>query len=155
MKARLIGLFAALLFSMTLCSAAQAPAVPSGSTGVCNDGTYTTAASKRGACAGHKGLKTWLAASAPAASNPAATQPSPASSAVTPPTPMPTSSSAPVRTTPASGGSPGQVWVNTKTNVYHCQGDRNYATTRAGQYMSEADAKAKGARAAYNKPCSK
>jgi hypothetical protein len=37
-------------------SFAQAPATaPSGSTGACKDGTYTSSATKKGACSGHQG----------------------------------------------------------------------------------------------------
>jgi hypothetical protein len=39
---------------------AQAPAnAPGGSTAMCNDGTYWSGPTKRGACSGHHGLQNW------------------------------------------------------------------------------------------------
>lgn len=50
--------------------------------------------------------------------------------------------------TPAPGGGPGLVWVNTKTHVYHSQRSRWYGTTKEGKYMTEEEAKADGNRPA-------
>jgi hypothetical protein len=143
---------------------AQAPAgAPAGATGLCNDGSYWTGASKSGACRGHKGVKTWYA-SAAAAPTPAATPaPAPAAPAAAAPAPSAaqstktnaaTPTATPTSTTPAPGGGPGLVWLNTSTKVYHCQGTKYYGTTKAGAYMTEAAAKAKGAHPDAGKPCS-
>ena len=119
---------------------AQAPAgAPAGATGLCNDGSYWTGAAKSGACRGHKGVKTWYAGAAAPAAAPA--KASPASKAAARPQ--------------AAGGGPGLVWVNTSSNVYHCYGSDFYGKTKAGSYMSEADATAKGAHADHGKTCSK
>ena len=52
-------------------------------------------------------------------------------------------------TTPAvaAGGGNGQVWVNTKTHVYHTQGSRWYGKTKGGKYMTEQQAIQEGDRA--------
>jgi len=42
---------------------------------------------------------------------------------------------------------PGMVWVNTKTKVYHREGDPFYGKTKYGKYMTESDAIAAGYRA--------
>ena len=47
----------------------------------------------------------------------------------------------------ASAKSSGQVWVNLESKVYH-KGGRWYGKTKNGKFMSEADAKAAGYRAA-------
>jgi hypothetical protein len=178
---------------------AQAPA---GSTGECKDGTYTSVETKRGACAGHKGVKEWYGAQAKseaksaksdaksakaeakaeakaakaeakaakteAKSTGAMTAPSSSSAAAAPapaaPAAMPRSSGnmsaattkaqQGMRAEAAPGGGAGKVWVNASTKVYHCMGDEWYGKTKAGEYMSEADAKSHGAHAARGKACS-
>ena len=55
---------------------------------------------------------------------------------------------------PAAGGGAGKVWVNATSKVYHCPNDRYYGRTKNGEYMTEADAIAKGNRAAHGKACS-
>jgi hypothetical protein len=141
----------AALFASHVCMA-QAPAsAPAGTTGLCNDGTYYTGATKQGACRGHKGVKAWYGAPAttPAKTSAApSTTASPASAAA-----APASKTAAKTTTAAAGGGPGQVWLNTSTNVYHCPGTQYYGKTKAGAYMTEAEAKAKGAHADHGKAC--
>jgi hypothetical protein len=166
MKKMVSSLLAATALAVTAMIAsqagvAQAPAgAPAGATGVCNDGSYWTGATKSGACRGHKGVKTWYASggSAPAA---AAAPTAPAAPAAAAPA-VPAAAAAPAAksktmastTTPAAGGGPGMVWLNTSTKVYHCYGTKYYGTTKAGAYMTEAQAKAKGAHADAGKPCS-
>ncbi|KVW72266.1 DUF3761 domain-containing protein [Burkholderia ubonensis] len=122
----------------SLSSFAQAPAsAPAGTTGLCKDGSFTTSASKKGTCQGHKGVKTWYGTAAASTANatPAATAGNKVASA-------------------AAGGGPGQVWVNTRTKVYHCAGDKAYGKTKQGQYLTEAAAKAAGDHPAHGKTCS-
>lgn len=190
---KILGL-AVMLVALGRVGVGQAPAgAPAGSTGICKDGTYSTAGSKDGACRGHKGVQSWFGASgkvgigsgkveAPVAAAPIST-PAPAApaaqaapaAAATGPGSVP-ASAAPTAAAasaaggrrggiaaekaklaamqPAAGGGPGLVWVNGSSKVYHCSGSEFYGKTKTGSYMSEADAKAKGAHADHNKPCS-
>lgn len=44
--------------------------------------------------------------------------------------------------------SPGMVWVNTESGVYHKSGSRWYGKTKQGKWMTEADAQKAGYKAA-------
>jgi hypothetical protein len=147
-----VGIFSTLAF-------AQAPA---GATGDCKDGTYTTAATKRGACSGHGGVKDWFADQRPApttgpapapAQTPGAQTSAPARGASVATTPPAAEDTGKPRAAVAPGGGRGQVWVNTSSKVYHCPGDQWYGKTEKGSYMTESAAKAQGDRPAYNKTC--
>jgi hypothetical protein len=145
----LAAIAAGLCFSMT--GFAQVPAsAPAGTTGLCKDGTFYSGASKKGACAGHKGVKTWYGATGAAAASGTAMAMAPAAASAAPAA----AASGAMTKAAAPGGGPGQVWVNTSTKVYHCPTDKYYGKTKQGSYMSEADAKAKGFHAAHGKACS-
>ena len=138
--------------------AAPAPAAAATATGLCKDGTEYTGASKRGACRGHKGVKEWYAdrqapavpetavtpaQAAPAPSAREAVAPAAREAAPAPVTPA-ARTAAPAQTAaPVAGGS-GKVWVNTRSKIYHCEGSKFYGNTKEGDYMSQADAQAKG-----------
>ena len=130
---------------------AAAPAnAPAGTTGMCKDGTYYSGATKQGACKGHKGVKEWYGALAPVPAA-AAGQSTPTATPA-PTSPKPTATPPTAKGTTAAGG-PGQVWVNMSTKVYHCPGNKWYGKTKQGEFMSEADAKAKGFKPDHGKAC--
>ena len=167
---RTLGTFIALSTGLLLHCAISFAAVPAnapaGTTGLCNDGSYYSGPTKKGACKGHKGVKDWYAA--PAAEAPATPAAAPATptvptkpaavpatpAAATPaPAPPPTSTPARVAAAPAPGGGAGKVWVNKSTKVYHCPGDKWYGKTKEGEYVSESEAVAQGVKPDHGKAC--
>ncbi len=179
MKTRFVCLTAlGVLFGGAALAAAPAGA-PTGSTGLCKDGSYTSAAQRQGACRGHQGVQAWYAdtpatthaapaapaaapvaplgkATTPAApATPAAKMATPAPVAAAPATPVKADRSASFTpaATRAPGGGPGLVWVNAGTKTYHCASDKWYGRTKKGEYMKEADAQAKGFHADHGKAC--
>ena len=108
-------------------------------TATCKDGTPFTGTKRSGACRGHGGVQSWGATPAATGSINASPQP-----ATAPPERL--------RSERAAPGA-GQVWVNSPTKVYHCPGTRWYGKTKHGGYMSEAEARAQGARPDHGKAC--
>jgi len=70
-----------------------------------------------------------------------------------PSTPPPPSTSKSSAASSPQGNPETQVWVNTKSGVYHCPGTHWYGTTKAGQYMKQSEAQQKGFRPAYHRVC--
>lgn len=154
-------LFIAGFFAGT--SFAKAPAdAPANATGLCKDGTYYTGKNKQGACRGHKGIQTWYGASASTSPTDPASQSTPPASPAPGATSNPNASSAPAtpqtntaqQATPVGApAAPGMVWANATKKIYHCPNTRWYGKTKQGEYMTEADAKAKGFQPNRGKAC--
>jgi len=140
-------LLLAFTFAMALAGAAQAQSV------TCRDGTMQSGPNPARSCVTHGGLPPGPAGNPfspgqqPATGLPADTQ-------QTARQPRPAPRGAAQGATPAPGGGPGQVWVNASSKAYHCPGTRYYGTTKRGEYMTEAAAKAGGAHAAGGRACS-
>jgi hypothetical protein len=172
-----------LTFSFSAVGQATIPSdAPAGTTAKCKDNSYYSGATKKGACSHHGGIAQWYGkpggtstsgaattaggaaagaapssmgaapkAGAASGAGAAAGAAAPAAAGASPATKGSTSTT---KSAAAPGGGPGQVWVNTSSKVYHCQGDRYYGKTKQGEYMTEAQAKAAGARPDHNKACS-
>jgi hypothetical protein len=75
------------------------------------------------------------------------------------PAPSPNSQATPAKpsatqaSSTAQGNPDVQVWVNTKTGVYHCPNTHWYGATKAGQFMKQSEAQQKGFRPAYFRFC--
>ena len=183
MKTRFVCLTALGLLLGGAAFAAAPAGAPAGTTGLCKDGAYTSAAQKQGACHGHKGVQDWYGAAAPAVPTAPATPAAPAAPvARTAPSAAPATAAVPAvkaapavvpavaaapaapakadkpaafspAATPAPGGGLGTVWVNASSKTYHCASDKWYGRTKKGEYMKEADAQAKGFHADHGKAC--
>lgn len=141
-------LFAGSVFAQSPATTAMTPvkAAPASPAvhAMCKDGTAYDGATRSGACSGHGGI------------DKKATK---AMSAATPVKAAPIAVK-PVSTSPAAmeqraGGGDGKVWVNTSSKAYHCKGDKYYGKTKHGEYLLEADAKAKGFHVSHGKACAK
>lgn len=153
MKNSLLMVAASMLFAGSAFAQATAPAAPAASHPkaapassavhvMCKDGTTFDGASRDGACSGHHGIDKKATAAMPSA---APMKSAPVADAAT--------KAAPAVKEQAAGGGAGKVWVNTASKVYHCQSDKFYGKTKHGEYMMEADAKAKGFHVSHGKAC--
>jgi hypothetical protein len=104
-------------------AAPAAATVPAGAKFKCGDGTYSTAASPRGACSRHGGIAETLSGAAPAAAAPAA--PAPAAAAA-PRAPAPAAAAAP------TGAAPANATALCKDGTYSMSQHRSGTCSRHG-----------------------
>jgi len=93
------------------------------------------------------GAASAAAPAAPAAPATPSTPAPPASKSSSTPKSTTTAKSTQTQTEARVPPAPGMVWVNTKSGVYHTEGDQWYGKTKEGKFMTEADAVKAGYRA--------
>jgi len=171
-----VGTAFTLILATASSLAAQATSAPMP---ICKDGTTSTVAG-RGACSGHQGVD----AKATSAAKKAAAKAAKAAAATTKAADKAADKSADAakataktvdkaadKTTAAAktkpstanvpnsvaapGGGNGKVWVNTKSGVFHREGDEWYGKTKQGKYMTESEAIKAGYRAEKGTPTKK
>ncbi len=76
-----------------------------------------------------------------------------AAGAASAPAAAPASAAAKAAPAAVTAAAPGQVWVNTDSKIYHCQGSQHFGKTKHGEHMQQAAAKAKGFKPAAGKEC--
>ena len=117
----------------------------------CKDGTAFSGATRRGACRGHGGVQSWSDTGDPSTPATTDTTAAPSSPAAAPAPRQPRSS---VTEAQSSAGisCPGDkvVWVNTRSHIYHFEGERYFGHTKSGKFMCERAADSEGDRPTHN-----
>jgi hypothetical protein len=118
--------------------------------------TEADAKAAGGKAAGGSAAPASTPAPAPAPAKAAAPAPAPAAAPAAAPVAKTTTAKAEKAPPPpppnagdiAAAKAKGLVWLNLNTKVYHNSGDKEYGTTKNGKFVTEADAKAAGAKLA-------
>ncbi len=157
MRPTFLFLAAAALFATVSPAPAQTPAPAATPAAVASPApAKLTRAEKRAQKKAAQEAAAATPAAAPVTTTPAATAPAPAAAASPAPTKTTRAEKKAAKAekaaeianaTPAPGGGPGMVWVNTKSHVYHDSTSRWYGKTKTGKYMTEKDAIAEGDKA--------
>jgi hypothetical protein len=153
---QMLALGSVLSASLVFAQTATTPAASS-TTQTPSTKTTTKSKSKKKAAATSTAAPAASTTAAPAAAPAKAAAPAASAAPAAPATTTKTAAkstsapkAAPTASDIADAKSKGMVWVNLNTKVYHPSGDKEYGTTKNGKFMTEADAKAAGNRAAKN-----
>lgn len=124
MKSRILFVSAIAAAALAAGCAHQSPKPPANAspTLACRDGTPFT---EKGGCDGHGGIDRQASASKAQQFDQKQAQ------------------------STKAAGAPGEVWALPATKTYVCRSDADYGKEREGQYMSEAQAQAKGFKPAH------
>jgi len=118
--------------SSTKGGATAKASTPAGSTGQCNDGSYTKAKAERGACSQHGGVKTWFAANIATPTPSATPAPSEPAAPAPPKTATPTNTQSPTATKAAPADAPQGATAKCKDGTYSMAKQHRGACSRHG-----------------------